>query len=101
MGSVVQTKTITKLCNPILHFSDLKSMTLPEFPSFDKTLLFLVGTTTTGDEGHSEESSQQAQGQNQAPTSAQEGATAGRRSDSDAAGFDQDWVRRSQEVSKC
>ena len=61
---------------------------------------FLVGTTTTGDEGHSVESSQQAQGQNQAPTSAQEGATAGRRSDSDAAGFDQDWVRRSQEVSK-
>merc|ERR1719295_1776183 len=57
----------------------------------------LVGTTTTGDEGHSEESSQQAQGQNQAPTSALEGATAGRRSDSDAAGFDQDWVRRSQE----
>merc|ERR1719391_233673 len=57
----------------------------------------LVGTTTTGDEGHSVESSQQAQGQNQAPTSAQEGATAGRRSDSDTAGFDQDWVRRSQE----
>ena len=100
MGSLVQTKAITKLCHPILHFSDWKSMTLPEFPTFDKTLLFLVGTTTTGDEGHSEESSQQAQGQNQAPTSAQEGAaTAGRRSDSDAAGFDQDWVRRSQEVS--
>ena len=27
MGSLVQTKTITKLCNPILHFSDWKSMT--------------------------------------------------------------------------
>ena len=26
MGSLVQTKTITKLCNPILHFSDWKSM---------------------------------------------------------------------------
>ena len=64
-------------------------------------LSFLVGTTTNGDEGHSEESSQQPQqGQNPAPTSAQEGATAGRRSDSDAAGFDQDWVRRSREVTK-
>ena len=26
MGSLVQTKTIAKLCNPILHFSDWKSM---------------------------------------------------------------------------
>ena len=26
MGSLVQTKTITKLCNPILHLSDWKSM---------------------------------------------------------------------------
>ena len=28
MGSLVQTKTITKLCNPVLHFSDWKSMRL-------------------------------------------------------------------------
>ena len=26
MGSLVQTKTIAKLCNPMLHFSDWKSM---------------------------------------------------------------------------